>query len=242
MTDTPATNPGEQPEKPKRTPGDVNQKQIDAINKARAIAVTATQPEYNPDLINPDKGGIPPGQPNAIIGQCDTAVNSLAPNVTTTKQAKELATDNEKAARADLMAGVRKMQGGVRRKFPDDDAKYKAYYIGDTEFDSTRGKLEAASQTMIDLAAGDALPGVTATVLDTDRTLRTNWIEADNNQRLAEGEYNRAVDALKKAEKSVTAMAREIQIAADTLWPYTNPANASIRRTFDLPADRPYVP
>ena len=40
---------------------------------------------------------------------------------------------------------------------------------------------------------------------------------------------------------SIRARRMKVQRAADSAWPYTNPANAKVRTIFRLPANRPYA-
>ena len=46
--------------------------------------------------------------------------------------------------------------------------------------------------------------------------------------------------ALEAMVKAITDKRIAVQYAADAEWPYTNKANAGIRREFFLPTDRPF--
>lgn len=52
------------------------------------------------------------------------------------------------------------------------------------------------------------------------------------------GDATTARATLEAAVKSIIARRREIQFAADTQWPPSNPANAGIRREFRLSPDK----
>jgi hypothetical protein len=53
--------------------------------------------------------------------------------------------------------------------------------------------------------------------------------------------YPRDVSGRPAGVRTDRARRQKIQLAAEFLWPSTDPVNAGVRAAFRLPADRPYV-
>lgn len=239
-TVTPAPDPAPA-KKPRKTPSNIDQTDLAIIKKVRTIAQTAQDPAYLPALTDPEKGAVAPGEPAALEADTTTVETGTGAAVALAKAAKQQSTADENASRKKFTGALRIMQNAARRKFGDQPEKLKAYFIGDHEFDSTRAKLEVNSQAMLNLAATDNLPGITATVLATDNSLRTAWIKADDDQQEAIKAQATAVAAFDKAVASLQKRGIDIQLAANSTWPYTDPTNAVVRRAFQIPENKPYL-
>lgn len=235
---TPA--PGETPT-PKRHKSLVSKKDLADIKLGRDVAAAAERAEFKPTLIDPDKGAVDPALAAAIIADTNEGEQVKAPAIYDLEAIKETKTDIEEKAYDDMMLFVRKMQDGVRRKFPNDAVKQAAYFIGTKVLSRERASLEVQVQSMLDKAATDDLPGVTPAVLTAAAARLAAWIAADDEQRKAENNVATAYAAFRVLVDSILARTREIRLAANSCWPYTNPANVTTRRIFELPPDRPYI-
>ena len=235
-------NPAPKPSKPRKPAAAINLSDLDDIAASRAVAQTASDPAYLPTLTDPAKGAVAPGEPASIIAAADTATNVTAPAVAVAKHAKEIATSLEAGARDIHMADLRKIKSAVTRKFGNTSpAKLRSYFIGDHEFDSNRAKLQTAGQAMFDLAPADNLPGITPAFLTQAATHRKDWMDADDDQQKKIKAMASAVAALTAAASALSTRVIDIKLAANSCWPCTDPANAVIRRAFNLPENKPYL-
>ena len=106
---------------------------------------------------------------------------------------------------------------------------------------TSRELLTTMAQGILQEAANADLPGITADKLTALNTVFEQWKLADETQGSAQ-----TAGATTRTERnnliaSIEKHRRKIQFAADAEWPYTNPANAPIRKAFQLPTDRPFV-
>ena len=97
------------------------------------------------------------------------------------------------------------------------------------------------SQTLLDKASEETLPGITAAKIKALRTARQVWIDANTAQS-----ENRAAAITQRTElndlvKSIEDRKMAIQLAADAEWPHTEEVNAGIRTQFAIPTTRPVV-
>ena len=113
------------------------------------------------------------------------------------------------------------------------------YYVG-TRMDANRPQLEQVSQAIISKLADDTLPGITSAKVANLVTLRQAYIGADTSQGDAQSSASQTRTQLGLAVQSITKRRLTIQLAAGAEWPHTDPANATIRKAFALPADRPF--
>jgi hypothetical protein len=239
VTPAPATEPQPPPTTPAgtRRRNDVNQADLADIKAARAIALTAQNADYVATLAEQD---IAPDLAPALVADCDTASNEKAIAVTTKTNAKEAITARETAAKQKLMTALRGMQDAVKRKFESTDpTKLAAYNIRKKNFGDDRKGLETDAQTMLKQDADDALPGFSQAKLAEVSGLLKAWMQADDDQSAAEKALETARLGFKKLVASINDRARQIQLAANTAWPYTEKANVVIRRAFALPTNRP---
>ncbi len=233
---TPAPVPAPTP--PPRTRNLVSQQDLADIKAARSTAQTAQNPAYAAALAAEN---LDPALAPALFDDTNTAEKISAPAIVKLDADKQLQTAAEAAAKDDLMAALRKIQGAVKRKFADSQPeKLPLYFIGKKNFGDVREQFEIDAQTMLDQAATDDLPGIAPAVLTADATLLAAWIKADDDQHAAEKKVADAMAAFRKLVASINARAREIKLAANSAFVYSDPENAAIRRAFGIPESQPY--
>jgi hypothetical protein len=88
------------------------------------------------------------------------------------------------------------------------------------------------------ILATDALPGVKPATITDLQTALTNFKTGLGTQSGGKSDTGAAFQSLNAKIKEIAGLRRDIQYAADTVWPVGNPANAPIRAEFKLPADR----
>ncbi|TAL02400.1 MAG: hypothetical protein EPO07_07410 [Verrucomicrobia bacterium] len=234
----PTPTPAPQPDpKTPTSRGDINKADLEQLKADRTIAQAAQNPNHVPKL---NEKEIVQADVTQLLADITDAENVKAPAVLTATSAKETTTAHEETARKALMPALREIQDAVKRKYEvADPSKLAAYFIAKKKFGDDRPGLEADSQSMLDQAATDALPGINAARITAITGLRSAWMKADDEQNAAIIALEKTRAAFKTALDSIRQRARGIQLAANSGWSHTDPANAAIRRAFNLPANRP---
>jgi len=152
---------------------------------------------------------------------------------------------NASAAEADaadaLLAGMREIQKAAKQKYARTNRISLRDYLIGKKLNGNRPNLMQTSQTLLDKAAEETLPGITPAKVKALRTTRQRWVDAHTAQT-----ENRAAAITQRTElgsqlKSIEDRKMAIQLAADAEWPHTDEANAGIRSQFAIPATRPVV-
>ena len=231
-TPTPAPQPA-----PKHSREVINQADLGTLKDSRGVALAAQDTNHVAKLT---EKAVAVADVATLLADIDDAETKKAPAVLTANSAKETATAHEETAKKALMVGLRDIQGAVKRKFETSDpSKLTAYFIGKKNFGDDRQGLETDGQSMLDQAAGDALPGINAATITATTALLKAWITADDDQRKAGGAFGAARTAFKSALDSIKQRTRNLQLAANSAWSHTDPANGATRRAFGLSPDRP---
>lgn len=166
-----------------------------------------------------------------------TQADELLGNTTGDSADKENSTLDEDTAKQALLGQIAKVQKRAKRKYGTNDPARGKYFIGD-RIDANRPMLEGAAKAIEQTLATDTLPGHKAA----DTTALSDARKAYSASKPAQtGEQSKASSDLIQLEALVKDIAndrRNIQYAADTIWPASNKANAAIRREFGLPPNR----
>ncbi len=232
-TPTPAPEPGKKTKK--RVYGDIDKEAVTNIKLAEDVCEAASD-EDNVAPLQAEE--VTPKVVAGLLSRCDAA-RKLATKVVETKKAKETTTRDEEKSFEALMPLVRDAQGRAKRKFEGNKEKLAAYRIGKNNLGHNREEFEQDADTIVTLAGQDALPGMTPEKLVSLAAALKTWKDADAAQKRAEKIQTAAIDALETAVAEINTIRRDIQRAADLIWPYTVKANAATRRTFGLPPDKP---
>jgi len=241
MPDTTPTTPTETttpPAKTRRPKQPVDQKLIDEVKRGEDVAEGLANATVAPLLA--DEGVAPTA--SADLSALCVAARGQVPLVITATQVKESATADELAAYKPLMTALRQIQQRAKRKFSGDAANQKAYLIGKEDFGDDRTTLEQDAESIISRATADNLPGMTADKLTAATAALTAWKVADAAQTAAIADYGNKLKALEAKVREIFKLRRDIQIAADTALPFSNPLNAANRGLLKLPANMPYNP
>lgn len=223
------------PEKPKRIIGDLDKQAVAEIKLGEDVAEAASDPAR---LAKLGEEEVAATAPDDLLTLCHDA-RTIGGKIVGAKTGKKDKTKGESTATKTLLAELRGIQKRAKRKFAKDKNKQAAYRIGKTNFGDNRDSLEEDAQVIIDLATADALPGMTPAKLTAAKDALKAWKKADEDQGGADGDKSDLINQFKTKLGEVNDARRDMQIAADTVWPHTSPANASVRRLFKLPVDRP---
>ena len=226
--------------KAKRQRSTINRKHLNEIANSRAVAKAAADPANAAALAVVEFDATLPGQMTTLADTTETAIGKL----TGTRVQKTELTAEEKIARDALMAVIAPIQTAVRRKFTGDQEQMRhAYFIGEGLADDTLGEVQTAAVAIRDRLVGtppqDVLPGIKAaqiTALSNAVTQYAAGVTAPSDQK---NENSKALEIIVANIGKLAGLRHQVQLAAEQAFPYRNPGVASIRKSFQLPTDRP---
>ena len=232
--------------KPKRAPrSPINQDFVKEVAASRSVAAAAVKTDYTAALTAVEFDATLPTQVTTLADQIDTFIGK----VIGARSGKTEMTDQERAARAALIAVLGPIQTAAKRKFRGATVAGRAnYFIGqDLANQSLDEVLTATRAIRLRLVPGlnnappeNVLPGITA--LGKIKEL-TDAITLYDTKNTAQGDkQTEAGLTLENLDAAVTALAdlrHQIQLAADQAWPWRTPQVVNIRKDFLLPVDRP---
>jgi len=230
---TPAPTPTPTPQTSKRTRSPVNKHLVAELDLAERLIAVAQKSDYADKLADEE---IDDTFLTALTGKI-TQADPLLGSVTGDTADKENSTLDEDTAKKALVAQIEKAQKRAKRKYGAKDPARGKYFIGQ-RIETNRAMLEGAAKAIEQTLATDTLPGHKAA----DTTALTNARMAYTASKPAQaGEQSKAASdriQLEALVKDIADGRRQIQYAADTLWPASDKANAAIRREFGLPPNR----
>ena len=230
---TPSPTPTPAPQTSKRAHSPINKHLVTEIDLTEGLVAVAGKTVYATQLANEEIDAAFLTALTAKITQAD----QLLGNTTGDSADKETSTLDEDDAKKALLAEIGKVQKRAKRKYKPTDPARGKYFIGD-RIDANRPMLEASAKAIEQTLATDTLPGHKAA----DTQALTDARKAYSASKPAQaGEQSKASSDLIQLEALVKDIAndrRNIQYAADTVWPASNKANAAIRREFGLPPNR----
>ena len=139
-----------------------------------------------------------------------------------------------------LMVGLQEAQAAAKQKYArTQPEKLQDYCVG-KKLNESRPLLEQYSLGIISKLGEDTLPGMTPDKQTNLKVLRDAYISTNTGQTESQSDATTARKALEVMVKAITDKRIAAQYAADAEWPYTDKANAGIRREFFLPPDRPF--
>jgi hypothetical protein len=221
----------------KKTPGLLNKRHAQALTKAESISLAAQHEDHAPALAARD---ISADFVTKLLSDADAARDKAAEAVASTT-ARIAATADEKKAANGLIASLREVQKAAKQRYlRTNRIALKDYLVG-KNLNGSRANLEQTSQTIINKAAEDTLPGITSAKVKSLRTARQAWIDA--NTAKAESRSSAVTDRVELNDmlKSIEDRKLAIQLAADAEWPHTGDENVGIRGKFGLTAKRPLI-
>ena len=153
----------------------------------------------------------------------------------------QLETSAEKAARKVLLAKIHYIHSQAKIKYAANKGALPEYAIG-TNIDASRPALEAAAATVLNKLKTDTLPKITAQHSADLQTALNTYKQTKSDQKAKQGDSTTLRHQLSAMVDSLAVRRRQLQHSADGEYPFTDPANAGVRRKFDLPLDRPLNP
>jgi hypothetical protein len=229
----------------RKAPAPINQKYLDEITLIRRILPQAQKPEHA-ELLTAAEW---PAERIAGLGTKATALETAAYAAVGRTQARKMNTEEEQAARRQLLGAMHPIRVGAKRKYrnvPDAEGGRATFFVNESTGVSLERLLFMAGSMLQKLNPGpggeppeETLSGVTSGILRTLATTRGSYITADALQQETENQKNQAHTDVVTAHVAAQQERIDLQLAADQTWTFHNPANSAIRRAFDIPPDRP---
>ncbi len=230
--------------KTKRIRSTINRAHLDEIKNSRAVAKAAADPNNAAALAAVDFDATLPAQITTLADATEASIGKLAG----TRAAKTDMTAQETTARDALIAVIAPIQTAAKRKFTGDHETLRhAYFINEPLAHDRLQEVQTAAIAIRNrLVPGannappqDVLPGIKAaqiTALSNAITLYAADVAAPGDQQ------NQNAGALKAIVANIGTLAglrHQVQLAAEQAFPWRTPGVASIRKSFQLPTDRP---
>ena len=221
----------------RRSPSALNQRQVKQAERARQVCRSAAKPDRAGVL---QAKGIPSAFPAALDVKLKSLLEKSSSAVDHTVD-KESATLTEGHAKLVLLGDLRDLQGAAKQAYEKaNPLKLKEYLVGE-RIEQSRAILEESAGIIIAKANSERPAGVdTAFILKSEGDLTLY-----NQEQTKQGSEQSSAHGMRAQRDSLLAVimsdCRAIQIAADRAWPFSNKANAGIRKEFLLPLDRPFA-
>ena len=226
------------PPKPKRSPSDLNQAQVREVKRIILVCLAAQKPAYANAL---GAKGITPAFVVALLASAHGLVGTEC-EVLDHESNSEVATHDGLSAKKILITSLRDLQSAGRQLHQHaSPEKLKDYLVGNN-ITKSRAILDTAAQVIVGKANAERPPGVDTTLIlrvQGELVAFTGANESQGDEQLEAQDLRTERNATVKAVK---ADGQLILIAADRVWPSSNRSHAGVRRKFQLPANRPYVP
>jgi len=146
---------------------------------------------------------------------------------------RRVAVSNEAAARKNLAAMVREIQKAAKQKYARTNRLLLEDYLISKKWNTDTASLAQASQTVLDRASQDTLPGINVRLKEFHK-VREEWVAASVAVAEAKTALANGRTELAKTLQAVDDQRFAIQTAADTEWPHTDESNRTTRIAFGL--------
>jgi hypothetical protein len=213
----------------------VNKAQLDELQKAAEIVNAALKADYAALLAKRD---IKAEDLSALQNDIQAA-RGLAGSAVQKSTAKQGVTGSEAGLKDALVALLQDVQKAAKQKATKTgDKTLLKKYAGGDKFYRSRTILQQTATNFLANAAADKLPGIDQAALDAIQQALTAYQQVQTDQTGAQSGATTERKSLDAAVQSIARRRREIQIAADALWPPGKAASAGIRSEFKLSPDR----
>ena len=236
-TTTGTTDPAPAPAKTVRHHGLLNKRQLADISYANVIYnVVNGDPAIaakiqDPDIITPAF--------LTQMGQDLDFIGKYTGGATEATVEGQLKTSEEVAAEQDLLAKIHYIQSQAKIKYAGNKGVLPGYGIG-TNTDASRPALETAAVNIGNKLKTDTLPKITPQHVTDLGTSLDAYKKTKSDQKSKQGDSTTLRHQLSTMVESLSVRRRQLQHSVDGEYPYTDPANAGMRKKFCLPPDRPF--
>jgi hypothetical protein len=255
MPDQPSTPPSaSNPPQPEPAPGpgpkrgEINRATLDDIALADKCAAAASEDDNTATLQQRAWTSQNQTDLTAAVAQAEDFVRQIK----AARAGKRTRTQDETAAREELLAALDPILTGAKRTFPDGAGERTLFGVGENIANHTTHDLwRLARDTHKNLTPGKADDGTSKPPAYTLKGVQPDEIAALGTlaQKYKDADFAQADTGLTAAElldqlnklmdETLNPLRRDLQLTADQAWPYRESTNRSKRMAFGLPANRP---
>jgi hypothetical protein len=240
----PAPQPGNNPnaksapaKSKRRAPSDLNQEQVQAVNRDKVVVLTAQEPALAAKL---ELETVTPAFVATLLADIEAALNRGSLAVCKTEQKEGATLDIQDSAEA-LVLKLRVAQAKARQAyFHSNPAKLGDYFIGE-RIDANRGTLDQVAQGVVTRLEEDRPAGANTDFISSVKTTRQKFVQDLQKQSSAGGGAMTERELRDAAVLSIHQRTQLIQFAADAAWPAGVAGHGGIRHRLRLPQDRPFT-
>ena len=223
-----------------RTRGQINKAWLAEITLDETILALAQKADNAPLFAD---GDIDAAFLTDFGGEIEAAKKLAGSAVQKTTGKKQQTGTEDKLAQA-LVEHIQGIQKRAKQKYAAaSPVLLKDYAVG-VNYQVSRGVLEQTGTTIHakligdDKTPADKLPGVKADRIAQFKTALDSYTGSNPDQADAQSDASGDRAKLEAAVAALAVKRRQIQYAADDLWPHTKKANVGIRKEFGLPKDK----
>lgn len=233
MPDTPPTPPTP-PAKSKAPRGPINQAWLDEIDLANQLLGIATQEKYAANMTAEELNEAW----FTAFSEKLTLAGQLTGRAVGATGDKGGITKDEETLKYNLLDALGIIQTRARRKYKKPGDPMRAKFFISKPIGASRAKLEGAADAILEVIKTDALPAIKEAEVTAVVNALKAYRDIQTSQTGAQGTATGQRTDLKTLIEEITDDRREIQYAADTQWPASNPAHRAVRIEFKLPPDK----
>ena len=240
-SNTPASTPELQvipPTQPQRHPGALNKAQLTQVERLEVLIPLCRAPDASGPL---DARGVTAAFVTVAEGRI-IAVRATSTTALNCTVLGKVATEQGGAAREELMGSLRAFQQAARLEYEHSDPTQLERYLVGQRIDQSRPILEQSGQIIISNTNADRPPSIDTSMITAAEAQLTTYANSPTPQAQEKAAAKQARADRNAQVRQIIADRQQIQMAAESAWPHTNPENAGMRLKFRLPANRPYVP
>ena len=226
------------PKAPRRR-GMVDARTVRSLDLAEQRAQVAKRPEIATPLA---AEALPAGFADSLLAQTALCRAAIATHLSATAD-RTSATAQEKTVRLALIGLLQGVQSAAKRlwgRSATERGQLKAYYVGTALKALSFATLAEAADAIVRQARVDNLPGVTPERLAALEQALSVWKGHNAAQAQAQNTASVAQQEITRLVAEITTARVQLQLAADSAFPYTDKANGPIRTEFGLPKNGPY--
>lgn len=222
-----------------RPRGIVDARTVRGLDLAEQRAQVAKRPEVTAALADE---ALPPGFADSLLAQTALCRTAIATHLSANAD-RMSATAQEKTVRLALIGLLQGVQSAAKRQWgrsATERGQLKAYYVGTALKALSFAALAEAADAIVRQAHADNLPGVTPARLATLEQTISAWKGHNTTQSQAQNTASIAQQEITRLIAEITTARIQLQLAADSAFPYTDKANTPLRTEFGLPKNGPY--
>jgi cation transport regulator ChaB len=230
MSDPIPNPPAPEPQPSKRSQSPIDKKITYELDLTERLVATAQKAPYTAGLADEEIDATFLANVTAQIAAADKLIGDASGD----NADKATATLAEAKAQKVLLGHISKIQKRAKRKYTPGNPGRNKYFIGDN-IDSSRHMLETSTSTIVQNVTADTLPGHKPADTAALAAALQDYKDTKGDQSGDASDALTAHALLVAKVKDIAGLRRQIQYAADTVWPPGDPANVGARKAFSLP-------